>query len=100
MPATTTTLPTITEGGVIKVANATDIEEAAQELTDELAGLGFCRRRPTNGAGKDEELSVSKIYAEAGSEPVAQSVSYLMGGIEILAHADTRVDLRWHGCAR
>ncbi len=82
--ATTTTLPTITEGGVIKVANATDVEEAAQELTSELSGLGFAVEEPTNAAGKDEELTVSKIYVKAGSEPVAQSVSYLMGGIEIL----------------
>jgi hypothetical protein len=84
LPATTTTLPTITEGAVIKVANATDIEQAAQELTAQLAGLGFVVEEPTNGAGKDEELSVSKIYAKPGSEPVAQSVSYLMGGIEVL----------------
>lgn len=83
LPPTTSTVPTITEGGVIKVANATAVEEAAQRLTDEFAALGFVVAEPTNAAGKDEELSVSKIYVVAGSEPVAQSVSYLMGGIEI-----------------
>ena len=84
LPPTTTTVPTITEGGTIKVANATRIEEAAQQLTNEFAGLGFAVQAPTNAAGKDEELSVSKIYVIAGCEPAAQSVSYLMGGIEVL----------------
>ena len=80
---TTTTVPTITEGGVVKVANATDIDDAAEQLTNELTALGFTLRQATNSAGKDEELSVSKIYVLPGGEAVAQSVSYLMGGIEI-----------------
>ena len=84
LPATTTTVPTLTEGGVIRVANATAVEQAAQQLSTELSGLGFAVEEPTNAAGKDEELSVSKIYVKPGSEPVAQSVSYLMGGIEVL----------------
>ncbi len=83
-PPTTTTLPLVTAGGVVKVANATSVEEAAQTLTDELATLGFTVADPTNAAGKDEELTVSKIYVKAGSEAIAESVSYLMGGIEIL----------------
>ncbi len=81
---TTTMVPPVIEGGVVRVANATDIKQAAQELTDELAALGFALDAPTNGAGKDEVLSVSKIYVIAGSEAVAESVSYLMGGIEVL----------------
>ena len=81
--ATTSTVPPVVEGGVVKVANATDIAEAAQVLSTELASLGFAVEEPTNAAGKDEVLSVSKIYVEPGSEAVAQSVSYLMGGIEI-----------------
>lgn len=83
-PATTTTLPLVLTGGVVKVANATAVEEAAQRLTEELVGVGFVVAEPTNAAGKDEELSTSKIYVKAGSEAVAESVSYLMGGIEIL----------------
>ena len=81
---TTTTLPLNTAGGVVKVANATEIGEAAQRLTDEFATLGFVVADPTNGAGKDEALTVSKIYVKAGGEAVAASVSYLMGGIEML----------------
>lgn len=81
---TTTTLPLVTAGGVVKVANATDVDEAAQRLTTQLAELGFAVAEATNAAGKDEELSVSKIYVSAGSEDVAASISYLMGGIEVL----------------
>lgn len=81
---TTTTLPLSTAGGVVKVANATDVVAAAQRLTDEFAALGFAVAEPTNGAGKDEELAVSKIYVMPGSEAIAASVSYLMGGVEIL----------------
>lgn len=81
---TTTTLLLNTTGGVIKVANATEIDEAAQRLTDEFVALGFTVAEPTNGAGKDEDLAVSKIYVVPGAEAIAASVSYLMGGIETL----------------
>lgn len=80
---TTTTLPLVLDGGIVKVANATAVENAAQQLTNEFASVGFAVADPTNAAGKDEELAVSKIYVTAGSEAVAESVSYLMGGIEI-----------------
>lgn len=84
IPAPTTTLlPLVLDGGVVRVANATAIEEAAQRLSDELVSLGFAVDKPTNSAGKDEELATSKIYVKAGSEGVAESISYLMGGIEI-----------------
>ena len=83
-PPTTTLLPLVLDGGVVRVANATAIDEAAQQLTEELASLGFALDKPTNAAGKDEELTTSKIYVKAGSEGIAESISYLMGGIEIL----------------
>ena len=81
---TTTTLPLVVTGGVVRIANATELEQAAQRLTAQFIALGFALAEPTNAAGKDETLTVSKIYAIAGSEAVAESVSYLMGGIEIL----------------
>lgn len=81
---TTTTLPLVVTGGVVKVANATEVEAAAQDLSNEFAELGFTVAEPTNAAGKDEMLTLSKIYVIAGSEGVAESVSYMMGGIEIL----------------
>lgn len=70
-------------GGIVKVANASGVDGAAQRITDELAALGFTTNGPTNAAGIDEDLAESKIYVTAGSEAVAQSVSRLMGGIPV-----------------
>ncbi|HAP75322.1 MAG TPA: hypothetical protein DCR14_04500 [Acidimicrobiaceae bacterium] len=83
LPPTTTTLPIITEGGIVKVANASGVDGAAGRLTDELAALGFETRRATNAAGPDSDLQVSKIYVKPGAEAVAESISRLMGGLEI-----------------
>lgn len=65
------------------MANATDVSEAAQQLSVQLGDLGFAVAEATNSAGKDEVLTVSKIYVKPGSEAVAESISYLMGGIEM-----------------
>lgn len=84
LPPTTTTAPIVTKPGVVKVANASGVDGAAGVLTDEFKALGFDTRKATNGAGIDEDLKVSKIYVIAGSEAVAESISRLMGGIEVL----------------
>jgi hypothetical protein len=68
----------------VKVANGSGVDGAAGQLSDELAALGFQTRKATNAAGPDEDLQVSKIYVIGGSEPVAESVSRMMGGIEML----------------
>ncbi|MDO8363728.1 MAG: LytR C-terminal domain-containing protein [Actinomycetota bacterium] len=83
LPPTTTTMPLVTAGGVVKVANASGINGAARQLTDSLAALGFVTRDATNAAAVDEDLDTSKIYVIAGAEAVAESISYLMGGIPI-----------------
>lgn len=84
-PTTTTTIAVVVEGGVLKVANASGVDGAAGKLTLELAALGFQTREPTNAAGADESLDVSKVYVKPGSEAVARSVAALMGGLEVLA---------------
>jgi hypothetical protein len=83
LPPTTTTEPLVTEGGVVKVANASGIDGAAGRLTDELTALGFATTDATNAAGIDKDLLTSKIYVIEGSEAVAASVSRLMGGIPV-----------------
>ncbi len=83
LPPTTTTEPLVVEGGIVKVANASGVDGAAGQITDELAALGFTTSGPTNAKGIDEDLEVSKIYVIAGSEAVAASVSRLMGGIAV-----------------
>jgi hypothetical protein len=83
LPPTTTTEPIIVEGGIVKVANASGVNGAARNLTRELTALGFTTRDGTNSAGIDEDLATSKIYVIAGSEPVAESISKLMGGVPV-----------------
>lgn len=83
LPPTTTTVPLVVAPGVVKVANASGIDGAAGRLTGELGALGFTTSGATNAAGVDKDLATSKIYVIAGSEPVAESVSRLMGGIPV-----------------
>jgi len=82
-PTTTTDAPIVTEGGVVKIANAANVDLAASRLTDEFAALGFEVRDATNAAGVERELEISKIYVLPGSEAVAFSVARLMGGLEV-----------------
>lgn len=84
LPPTTTTAPPVTSPGIVKVANASGVDGAAGQLSNELAALGFQMRDPTNGAGQDDDLQVSKVYVLPGSEPVAYSIARLMGGLEVL----------------
>lgn len=83
VPPTTTTEPLVTEGGIVMVANCSDVNGAARLLTDELAANGFQTRKATNGAGIDNSLEATKIYVIPGSEAVARSLSRLLGGVEL-----------------
>lgn len=83
-PTTTTTIPLAFSPGIVKVANASGVNGAAGFLSDELAAMGFQTRKATNAAGPDEDLQFSKIYVIGGNEPVAESISRLMGGIDVL----------------
>jgi len=83
LPPTTTTEPIVTEGGIVKVANASGVNGAAKLLATELGARGFVMRDPTNAVGMDEDLQTSKIYVVAGFEAVANSLSRLLGGIPV-----------------
>ena len=82
VPPSTTEAP-VTTGGIVMVANCSDINGAAGVLTDELAARGFDTRPATNGVGIDKKLEKSKIYVVKGSEAVARSLSRLMGGVDL-----------------
>ena len=82
-PTTTTTLPLITEGAVIIVANASNVNGAANQLTKELTARGFHLGDPTNGAGIEERLDVSKVYFLPAGADVAASVGRVMGDIAV-----------------
>lgn len=80
---TTTTVPLTTEGAVIVVANASNVNGAAQQLSQELAARGFHLATPTNAAGLEERLATSKIYFLPAGADVAASVGRVMGGIPV-----------------
>jgi hypothetical protein len=79
----TTTLPIVTQPGKLKVANGSGINGAAGRLSVELGARGFTMTKATNAFGPDKDLRISKIYVSKGSEKVADSVSRLMGGIDV-----------------
>lgn len=78
---TSTTIPLITQGALIIVANASGVTGAAALLTQELGALGFQLGDPTNGAGIEEGLDVSKVYYLPAGADVATSVGRVMGNI-------------------
>lgn len=84
LPPTTTTEPIITEGAIVLVANGSGVPGAAASLTATLAGIGFITNPPVNAAGSDENLADSRIYARDVSDPVALSISRVMGGVPVV----------------
>ena len=78
---TSTTIPLITEGATIIVANASGVTGAAALLSQELGDLGFHMAPPTNSAGVEEILDVSKVYYLPTGADVATSIGRAMGGI-------------------
>lgn len=81
---TTTTLALVTTGAVVMVANASGVNGAATVVTAEFAKLGFSTVNPTNAAGADDRLMISKIYFLPEGYEAALSIAAAMGGIEVL----------------
>lgn len=82
-PETTTTFPFVNQGAVVIVANAADVPGAATKFTQALAEYGFILLEPTNGAGPEEIIDVTRIYARPEAQAVADSVARVMGGIPV-----------------
>ncbi len=82
-PETTTTFPFVNQGAWVIVANAADVPGAATKITEALAEYGFAMLDPTNGAGPEERIDVTRIYALPEAQAVAASVARLMGGITV-----------------
>jgi hypothetical protein len=78
---TSTTIPLITEGATIIVANASGVTGAGALLGQELGATGFHVFDITNSAGVEERLDVSKVYFLPAGADVATSISRAMGGI-------------------
>jgi hypothetical protein len=73
----------VTQGATVLVANATDVQGAAGRLSQQLRERGFAVSDPTNAAGYEEYLEVTKVYAVPEAEAVARSVALLLGGVPI-----------------
>lgn len=82
---TTTTFPFVNQGAIVIVANAADVPGAGAEMTEALADYGFTMLPPTNGAGPEEQIEVTRIYArpEPEVQAVALSVARVMGGLPV-----------------
>jgi hypothetical protein len=78
-PPTTTTAPLITEGAVVRVANATTVPGGAGRLSNELSKVGYQTAAPTNAAGNEEFLDVTKVYFLPPGEAVATGLAAVLG---------------------
>jgi hypothetical protein len=74
----------ITEGAVIIVANASNVNGAALQLSQELGNRGFHLGDPTNAAGIEERLDASKVYFLPAGADVAASIGRVMGDIPVV----------------
>ncbi len=77
-PTTTTTLPLVTDGALVLVANATGMNGAAGRLSAAVQAVGYATKPATNAAGDEERLDVSKIYFLPAAEAAAQSLGLVM----------------------
>lgn len=90
IPATTLALPTATTvppmvftGATLLVANASGVSGTAGQFSKSLAQVGFTMATPTNAAGAEAKLTVSKVYYLPGGELVAASAARAMGGVAV-----------------
>ena len=68
---------------MIIIANASNVNGAAKQLTQELTARGFHLGGATNAVGPEERLDVSKVYYLPAGADVAASVGRVMGGIAV-----------------
>jgi hypothetical protein len=66
---------------VVLVANAADVPGAAAGLSQQLAAAGFVTVEPTNAAGNEARLDVSKVYFLPGGFDAASSIAAALGGV-------------------
>jgi hypothetical protein len=83
----------ITEGAVVIVANASNVNGAAQQLSQELAARGFHMADPTNSAGVEERLDTSKVYYLPAGADVAASIGRVMGSDIVVARMPVPVSI-------
>lgn len=82
---TPTTAPLVLTGATVIVANASGIAQTAAQFSKALGQVGFTMGVPTNAAGAEATITVSKVYFLPGGEAVAASVARSMGGVAVAA---------------
>ena len=82
---TTTTIPRVTTGASVLVANANTVGGSAGNMTKTLELAGYTMIDPVNASGPN--ITDSIVYydeAQAAAQDVANSVARDLGGVEVL----------------
>ncbi|MEM1334485.1 MAG: LytR C-terminal domain-containing protein, partial [Actinomycetota bacterium] len=81
---TTTTIPLVTEGATVAVANANTVGGSAGDMTKTLELEGFTMGTAVNASGPNLQDSI--VYYDpgvAGALDVANSVAFVLGGLSV-----------------
>lgn len=76
---TPTTMPLVFSPGKVVVANASGVGGAAGLASKALTTVGFTMGDATDAFGAEKKITLTKVYYQAGSEAVAQSVAQSFG---------------------
>ena len=91
-PTTTTTPPLVTEGATVVVANASNINGSAGQMTRALEAAGYQMGEATNAAASVGQLDQTVVYfdpAQPGAQAVAESVGRSLGGVASISPVPT-----------
>ena len=81
---TTTTIPFITDGATVVVANGNNQGGSAGRMTEALREATFTVEDPTNGSSTVDASIVYYDPSVAAAKDVADSVARSLGGVEVL----------------
>lgn len=81
---TTTTIPFVTEGATVIVANGNNVGGSAGRMSEALGAAGFVMGDPVNAASTVDESIVYFDPTVTASQDVADSVARSLGGVDVL----------------
>lgn len=81
---TTTTIPFITDGATVVVANGNNQGGSAGRMSDALAAANFITAEPTNGSSTVDASVVYYDPSVTAAKDVADSLARALGGIDVL----------------
>lgn len=81
---TTSTIPFVTEGATVVVANGNNQGGSAGRMTEALRAANFVVGEPTNGASTVDASIVYYDPSVTAAKDVADSVARSLGGVEVL----------------